>query len=335
MFSAQTIVRSGLNLRQNKPMRIVVLDGFTLNPGDLSWDELRSLGTCEIYDRTSPEEVVPRAQGAEVVLTNKTVLTREQLTALPALKYIGVLATGTNVVDLAAARAQGIPVTNAPAYSTQSVAQTTLALLLELTHHVGHHATSVRGGQWSRCPDFSYWDQSLIELDGLMLGIVGLGRIGQAVAQIAASFGMRVMAHAPRPKAALAFVELVGLDQLFRECDVLSLHCPLSRETEHLVNADRLASMKPTAFLLNTSRGGLVDEAALADALNSDRIAGAGLDVLSVEPPPSDNPLLRAKNCVITPHFAWGTRAARVRLMKTVVANVDAFVSGKLQNVVN
>jgi glycerate dehydrogenase len=316
-------------------MRIVVLDGFTLNPGDLNWDELGSLGTCEIYDRTSLDEVVQRARDAEIVLTNKTPLTREHLAALTALQYVGVLATGTNIVDISAARARGIPVTNVPAYGTKSVAQTTLALLLEFTHHVGHHSLSVRGGQWSRCLDFCYWDRPLIELEGLTFGIVGFGRIGQAVAQIAASLGMRVMAYSRNPKSTHSFVRFVDLNRLFRESDVLSLHCPLSGETERLVNAERLAMMKSTAFLINTSRGGLIDEAALADALNAGWLAGAGLDVLSAEPPPSHNPLLRAKNCLITPHFAWATGAARARLMKVAIANVRAFLSGEPQNVVN
>lgn len=317
-------------------MNIVVLDGFTLNPGDLSWDELKSFGTCEIYDRTSQAEVVPRAAAAEIVLTNKTALTREHIKNLPKLKYIGVLATGYNIVDVAASREQNIPVANIPTYGTRSVAQMTLALLLELTQHVGHHAQTVRDGGWAKSLDFCYWDFSLVELDRLTIGIVGYGRIGRAVGELAAAFGMRVISYAPRsPKEISPHVQFVGLDDLFVRSDVISLHCPLTPETKYLVNAKRLAQMKRTAFLINTSRGPLIDEQALADALNEERIAGAGLDVLAVEPPRPENPLLNAKNCIVTPHIAWATRAARARLMETAVANVRAFLDGQLQNVVN
>ncbi len=316
-------------------MNLVVLDGYTLNPGDLSWDELRALGACEIYDRSSDAEVLPRAASAEILLTNKTVLSRATVEALPRLRYIGVLATGTNVVDLQAARERGIPVTNVPAYGTASVAQTTMALLLELTQGVGHHAQTVREGRWSRTPDFCYWDQPLVELSGLTMGIVGLGQIGKAVAELSAAFGMSILAFTPRPKAAPGFIRFVDLETLFRQSDVLSLHCPLTTETRGLVNAPRLALMKPSAFLLNTSRGALVDEAALASALNAGRLAGAGLDVLSVEPPPRDNPLLTARNCLITPHYAWGTRAARSRLLRIAVENIRGFLTDRPQNVVN
>ncbi|HWW02273.1 MAG TPA: D-2-hydroxyacid dehydrogenase [Candidatus Acidoferrum sp.] len=318
-----------------QPMKIIVLDGYTLNPGDLSWDELKSLGTCEVYDRLEPGEIVRFASKSEIVLTNKTELTREHLRQLPRLKYIGVLATGTNIVDLGAARELGIPVTNVPTYSTRSVAQTALALLLELTHNVGHHSHTVREGRWTRRRDFCYWDRPLIELDGLTMGIVGFGRIGGAVGELAAALGMRVLVCRPGARSLPPFARQVGLETLFRESDVVSLHCPLTPETRNLVNTERLAWMKSTAFLLNTSRGQLVDEPALAAALNSGRLAGAGLDVLSVEPPPEDNPLLSAKNCFITPHLAWATRAARSRLMQTAVANVRAFLEGKPQNVVN
>ena len=316
-------------------MNIVVLDGFTLNPGDLDWKELHSLGPCAIYDRTPPAEVLRRAAKAEILLTNKTDLTARTIRQLPQLKYIGVLATGTNVVDLAAARARGIPVANVPAYGTKSVAQMTFALLLELTQHTGHHARTVREGRWTRSEDFCYWDFPLLELDGLTLGIVGYGRIGRAVSDLGAAFGMKVLAYHPRACTAAAGVRFVELDPLFAESDVVSLHCPLTPQTANLVNAQRLALMKPTAFLLNTSRGPLVDETALADALNSGRIAGAGLDVLSIEPPRADNPLLTARNCLITPHLAWGTRAARSRLLKIAVENVRAFLRGQPQNVVN
>lgn len=316
-------------------MRIVVLDGYALNPGDLSWADLKAFGSCEIYDRTPPGEVVSRASEAEIALTNKTELSRTHLEKLPLLKYIGVLATGTNIVDLAAARERNIVVTNVPAYGTKSVAQTTFALLLELTQHAGHHAETVRAGRWTRSPDWSYWDRPLIELDGLTMGIVGYGRIGSAVANLAEAFGMRVLAANPSRKTGPASVEFVSLDDLFRRSDVVSLHCPLSASTRHLVNAERLGLMKPSAFLLNTSRGALVDEPALAAALNSDRLAGAGLDVLSQEPPPADNPLLTAKNCLITPHLAWATGAARARLMKIAIENVRSFLAGNPQNVVS
>jgi len=316
-------------------VKIVVLDGFTLNPGDLSWNELESLGECEIYDRSPPPEVVKRAADAEIVLTNKTVLNREQILALPKLKYIGVLATGYNIVDVAAARDRNIPVTNVPTYGTRSVAQHTFSLLLELTQHVGHHAQTVRDSRWTNGPDFCYWDYPLVELDALTMGIVGFGRIGKAVAELAMAFGMNVLATSPTTRPAPGGVQFVELELLFRQSDVVSLHCPLTPQTMNLVNKERLASMKPSAFLLNTSRGPLVDEPALAEALNSGQIAGAAVDVLSVEPPPADNPLLRAKNCIVTPHIAWATRAARSRLLQIAVANVRALLNGRLENAVN
>lgn len=316
-------------------MNICVLDGFTLNPGDLNWDELRSLRSCEIYDRTPVAEIISRAAPAEIILTNKAPLTRETINALPKLKYIGVLATGTNVVDLAAARERSIPVTNIPAYGARSVAQATIALLLELTNRVGHHTQRVRDGAWTPATDWCFWDSPLVELDGLTLGIVGYGRIGAAVAEIAHALGMSIIAYSPSQKVAPPFVKFVDLENLFRTSDVVSLHCSLTPQTQKLINAERLTWMKPSAFLLNTSRGLLVDEAALAEALNSGRLAGAGLDVLSTEPPPADNPLLRARNCLITPHNAWGTRAARSRLMRVAVENARAFLNGQPQNVVN
>jgi glycerate dehydrogenase len=318
-----------------RAMNICVLDGFTLNPGDLSWDELRQLGPCEIHDRTPPAEIIARAANADIVLTNKASLPRQTIAALPRLKYIGVLATGTNVVDLTAARERHIPVTNIPAYGTRSVAQATIALLLELTNRVGPHAQRVRDGAWTRSQDWCFWDAPLVELEELTLGIIGYGRIGAAVADTATALGMKVIAHNSSSKPTPPSVTLVDLETLFRTSDVVSLHCPLTPQTQQLVNAERLAWMKPTAFLLNTSRGLLVDEAALAEALNTGRLAGAGLDVLSVEPPPASNPLLHAKNCLITPHNAWGTRAARLRLITIAVANVLAFLNGTPQNVVN
>jgi len=316
-------------------MNIVVLDGFTLNPGDLSWEELESLGTCAVYDRTPPAEVARRAADADIVLTNKAELTAGHIQNLPRLKYIGVLATGTNVVDLAAAHARGIPVTNVPTYGTRSVAQMTFALILELAHHVGHHAATVREGRWTHNTDWCYWDFPLVELDGLTLGVVGFGRIGRAVGELGAAFGMKVLACDPAAGTPPPGVRFVELESLFRESDIVSLHSPLTPQTANLVNARRLSLMKPTAFVINTSRGPLVNEAALADALNSGRIAGAAVDVLSKEPPPADNPLLTARNCIITPHLAWATRAARARLMKIAVQNVRAFLQGQRQNVVN
>lgn len=316
-------------------MRIVVLDGFTLNPGDLSWDELKTLGPCEVYERTAPPDILVRAAGAEVLLTNKVPLTAGIIAQLPGLKYIGVLATGTNVVDLAAARQRRIVVTNVPAYSTASVAQAVFALLLEWTHHAGHHSQSVHEGGWTRAQDFCYWDFPLIELAGLAMGIAGFGRIGRAVAERAVAFEMKVLVYVPTPRPLPPFAQAVDLETLFRQSDVLSLHCPLTEQTRHLINGRSLSWMKPTAFLLNPSRGGLVDEPALAQALDTGRIAGAGLDVLSTEPPEASNPLLRARNCFITPHFAWATGAARTRLMRVAVENVAAFLKGKPQNVVN
>ncbi|MEN6458741.1 MAG: D-2-hydroxyacid dehydrogenase [Thermoguttaceae bacterium] len=317
-------------------MQIVVLDGYALNPGDLSWAPLEAIGPCVVHDRTAPAEIVRRAAEAEIVLTNKTVLSRETIAQLPRLRYIGVLATGYNIVDVAAARERGIVVTNVPDYATPSVVQMVFAHLLNLTLHVADHGRGVAAGRWTACPDFAYWDFPLIELAGLTLGIVGFGRIGRAVAKVAVALGMTVLAYGVRRPAAIpSGVRFTGLDELFCESDVVSLHCPLTPETHHLVSAERLARMKPGAMLINTGRGPLVDEAALADALNSGRLAGAGLDVLSTEPPPADNPLLHAKNCCLTPHIGWATAAARKRLVDCVVANVRDFLAGSPQNVVS
>jgi len=314
---------------------IVVLDGHTLNPGDLAWDALHAMGSCEIYARTPPAQVVSRAQEAQIVLTNKTVLSRESIERLPQLKYIGVLATGYNVVGVEAAKRQGICVTNVPAYGTPSVAQMVFAHVLNLTQHVGEHARSVRAGDWSRCEDFCYWNSPLVELAGLTLGIVGFGRIGRETAKLARAFGMKVIYHdvstVPVPSSE---AQPVDLDTLLRDSDVVSLHCPLTQANRGLVNKQRLEMMKPGAFLINTSRGPLVDEPALAEALNTGRIAGAGLDVLCEEPPRADNPLLSARNCCITPHIAWATRSARQRLMEIAISNVRAFLEGSPQNVV-
>jgi len=316
-------------------MRIVVLDGYTLNPGDLSWAGLHELGQCQIHDRTSPDDIVRRAQEAEIVLTNKTQLSKETLAQLPKLRYIGVLATGYNVVDVKAAHKQNICLTNIPAYGTVSVAQMVCAHLLNLTQHVAEHGQSVQAGDWSRSRDFCYWNFPLVELAGLTMGIIGLGRIGQTTARLALDFGMKVIYFdVEKSITPQVDAQAVDLDTLFQESDVVSLHCPLTDSNFRLVNEQRLKLMKPTAFLINTSRGPLIDERALADALNTGKIAGAGLDVLSREPPEADNPLLKAKNCYITPHIAWATRAARQRLMDIALTNIRAFLNGKPQNVV-
>ena len=317
-------------------MRLTILDAFTANPGDLSWSGLESLATCTFHDRTPASQTLERAKDCEIVLTNKTVLNGDTIRALPKLKYIGVLATGYNVVDIHVARERGITVTNVPGYSTPSVAQTVIALLLELTHRVGHHAQTVCEGRWSRCEDFCYWDGSLVELNGLTMGIFGYGAIGEGVARIALAMGMKVVAYrrnwATEP---LAGVERVHREEIFERSDVLSLHCPLTEDTRELINATTLADMKRSAFLINTARGPLINEAELADALNSGRIAGAGLDVLSTEPPAATNPLITAKNCIITPHIAWATKASRGRLIDVAVGNVKAFLAGKPVNVVS
>jgi len=314
-------------------MKIVVLDGYTANPGDLDWSPLVALGELTVHDRTAAALTLERAAGAQVVLTNKVVLGATELAALPDLRYIGVLATGYNVVDVSAARERGIVVTNVPAYSTPSVAQHVFALLLELTRGAGRHAALVRQGRWSSSPDFAFWEGAQVELAGLTFGIVGFGAIGRAVARIAGAFGMRVLVHTRTPDpAAWPEVTFVGSDELFTTADIVSLHCPLTDETRGLVNAGRLAAMKPTAYLINTGRGPLVDEAALAAALHAGRIAGAGLDVLSQEPPQANNPLLLAPNCVITPHLAWATTASRQRLLDVAVDNVRAFLAGELRN---
>jgi glycerate dehydrogenase len=315
--------------------RLVVLDGFTLNPGDLDWSPLAALAPLTIHERTPPAEIPERAQSAQMLLTNKTPLTRAVIEALPDLRYIGVLATGYNVVDTAAAKERGILVTNVPGYGTTAVAQHVFALLLELTQHTGLHSDTVRAGEWSRSVDWCYWRTPLVELAGLTMGIAGYGAIGQAVARIARAFGMNILASVRTPRTAEEGVEFVSMDDLFRRADVVSLHCPLTPETQGLVNASRLATMKPSAFLINTGRGPLVVEAELAEALRAGRIAGAAADVLSTEPPAADNPLLTAPNCLITPHLAWATRASRQRLMDAVVENVRAFLTGKPVNVVN
>ena len=316
-------------------MNIVILDGYTLNPGDLNWNELRSLGNCMIHDRTKPNEIIERAQNAEILLTNKTVLSREIIFQLPNVKYIGLLSTGVNVVDVIAAKEKNITVTNVPAYSTMSVAQLVFALLFELTNHVGHHSDEVQKGRWSSHNDFSFRDFPLIELSGKKFGIIGYGNIGKAVAAIAAALGMVVLVSTRSTKISDDSVHFVDKETLFKSSDVVSLHCAFNDETKHLVNARTLSLMKQSAFLINTGRGALVDEQALADALNSDSIAGAGLDVLSTEPPSIHNPLLTAKNCIITPHIAWASFEARQRLMNVVVENVRCFINNKPINIVS
>ena len=315
-------------------MNIVVLDGYTTNPGDCSWDPVAEFGRLEVFERTAIQEIQRRAGNAEVVLTNKTPLSAEILAELPHLKLISVLATGVNVVDLEAAGARGITVCNVPGYSTPNVAQAVFALLLELTNQTALHAAEVRDGNWSSCPDFCFWRGELVELDGRTLGLVGYGAIGQAVAAVGRALGMNVLAARRKSSVSADGVTYTDVDTIFRESDVVSLHCPLTSETKELVNAKRLSVMKPTAYLINTSRGGVIHEQDLADALNEERIAGAGLDVLSVEPPPVSNPLLTAKNCLITPHIAWASRAARQRLIEATSENVRGFVDGSPQNVV-
>jgi glycerate dehydrogenase len=313
---------------------LVVLDGYTANPGDLSWDGLDKLGPLTVYDRTPPEKTVERASGAALLFTNKTALPAEVIEALPKLEYIGLLSTGYDVADIEAAAARGIPVSNVPAYSTDSVAQLTFAHLTNLAQRVAHHAETVRAGQWAESVDFAYWNTPQVELAGRTLGVVGLGRIGQAVADIGNAFGMDVIAYNPSEKD-VPGVEQVTLDRVFEESDAVTLHCPLTPDNHGLVDAERLAQMKETAFLVNTARGALIDEQALRDALEDEAIAGAGLDVLSQEPPPADHPLTDAPSCFVTPHVAWATRAARSRLMQTLVENAEAFLDGRPQNVVN
>ena len=314
-------------------MKIVVLDGYGLNPGDLSWEGMGALGELTVYDRTSPSELLVRSEGAEALITNKTLISAGDMAALPHLKYIGVLATGYNVVDIEAAKARGIVVTNIPAYSTSSVAQMVFAHILNITQRVGYYASENIQGRWSKNADFCYWDTNLVELDGKKMGIVGFGNIGQATARIAQAFGMQICVYSSKPQFALpSGIKKMELDELFAKCDVVSLHCPLTPDTKEMVNAERLKIMKPNAILINTGRGPLVNEQDLADALNEGRIAGAGLDVLSVEPSVEDNPLLSAKNCFVTPHIAWATLEARTRLMEIAVNNLKSYKEGRIIN---
>ncbi len=317
-------------------MKIVILDGFTAAPDEQSWNALKAMGGLTVYDRTRPEETVERAKEAEIVLTNKVLLRRQEIEQLPQLKYIGVLATGYNVVDLEAARERGIVVTNVPAYSTESVAQMVFSHLLTVTNRTEHYAQQNREGKWTSCPDFSYYDTELTELAGKTFGIVGLGNIGQRVAAIAQAFGMRVLAFTSKPADQLP--PAIGkrtMDELLRECDVLSLHCPLTADTHHLINRESLGKMKPSAILINTGRGPLVVDQDVANALRTKRLKAFCADVLTEEPPRADNPLLQCENAFITPHIAWASNEARARLVEVAISNVRAFVEGKPANVVS
>ena len=320
-------------------MKIVVLDGYTENPGDLSWEELGKLGELTVYDRTSltdEAETIARIGDAEIVFTNKTPITRKVLDACPGIRFISLLATGYNCVDYAYAREKGIPVTNVPTYGTASVGQFAIALLLEICHHIGHHDASVHAGNWERCADWCYWDYPLIELAGKTMGIIGFGRIGQTTGRIARAMGMEVLAYDSHPSdAGRAIAEYVDLDALLARSDVVALHCPLFPETEGIINRETIAKMKDGAILLNNSRGPLVVEQDLADALNAGKLAAAGLDVVSTEPIRGDNPLLQAKNCIITPHISWAPKESRQRIMDCAVSNVKAFLAGSPVNVVN
>lgn len=317
-------------------MKIVILDGFTAAPDELSWNALKAMGGLTVYDRTRPEETVERAKEAEIVLTNKVLLRRQEIEQLPQLKYIGVLATGYNVVDLEAARERGIVVTNVPAYSTESVAQMVFSHLLTVTNRTEHYAQQNREGKWTSCPDFSYYDTELTELAGKTFGIVGLGNIGQRVAAIAQAFGMRVLAFTSKPADQLPpAIGKRAMDELLRECDVLSLHCPLTADTHHLINRESLGKMKPSAILINTGRGPLVVDQDVANALRTKRLKAFCADVLTEEPPRADNPLLQCENAFITPHIAWASNEARACLVEVAISNVRAFVEGKPANVVS
>ncbi len=317
-------------------MKIVVLDGYGVNPGDLSWDEMKQFGELSVYERTKPEEVLERAKDADVLLTNKVIISAKEINALPKLKYIGVLATGFNVVDIAVAKSKGIIVTNIPAYSTDSVAQMTFAHILNMTNRIEHYAEQNRKGRWSSNADFCYWDTPLHELSGKTLGLVGLGNIGMKVAKIAHTFGMDVFAFTSKNSASLPEgIQKTTMEGLFGISDILSLHCPLTDSTRELINKDSLKRMKKGALLVNTGRGPLVNEQDVAEALKSGQLGGYGSDVMCIEPPTADNPLFSAPNAYITPHIAWANYEARVRLMNIAVANIEAFVNGSPQNVVN
>ncbi|MEG1615642.1 MAG: D-2-hydroxyacid dehydrogenase [Bacteroidales bacterium] len=314
-------------------MNIVILDGYGLNPGDLSWEGIESLGQVTLYDRTSSKDTVNRSRNAEALLTNKTVITREMMEQLPNLRYIGVLATGYNVIDIEAAKEKGIIVTNIPAYSTNSVAQMVFAHLLNITNQVGLHAQEVTKGRWSANKDFTFWDTPQIELAGKTIGLIGLGHTGMATAKLALAFGMKVIALTSKDSSMLPEgIVPVSKEKLFSTSDVVSLHCPLTSDTTEIINADTLALMKPSAIVINTGRGGLVNETDLSNALNNNQLYAAGIDVLSTEPPATDNPLLTAKHCYITPHIAWATLEARARLMDIATDNLHSFQQGRIKN---
>lgn len=318
-------------------MKIVNLDGYTTNPGDLSWDGIKRFGDYTVYDRTPADKVIERAKGANILIINKTVVTKEILDALsPELEYIGLQSTGYNVVDCEYARKLGVTVCNIPSYSTNAVAQLVFAFILQITNEVTLHADAVRNGEWCRCEDFCFWKKPLTELAGKTIGIIGFGAIGQKVAQISRAFDMKILAYNPRPKSAGNLdVAFTDMDTLLKKSDIITCHCPLTSETKGLINAENIAKMKNSAIFINTSRGPVVDEQALADALNCSKIRAAGLDVLETEPARTDNPLLTAKNCYITPHIAWAALETRARLLKILEENLEAYISGKPQNVVN
>ena len=317
-------------------MKIVILDAYTVDQGELTWDGLKELADVETYERTAPEEVVARCKGAEMVLTNKVVLDASVLNMLPRLQYIGVLATGYNVVDLEVASRQNIVVTNIPAYSTESVAQMVFCHLLNIVSRADHYANENRKGKWTASPDFCYLDHDLFELYGKKMGIIGLGNTGMATARIATGFGLQVLAYTSKDEEDLPYdIMKADIDTIFEQCDIVSLHCPLTESTRNLVNAERLEMMKSSAILINTGRGPLVEDAAVAEALNNDQIAAYAADVLTTEPAPADNPLLTAKNCYLTPHIAWATREARQRLINICTENVRAYLDGEPINQVN
>ena len=317
-------------------MKIVILDGYTENPGDLSWEGFANLGDLTVYDRTAPQDIIPRIGAANIVIVNKTPITRDTLAACPGIKYIGVLATGYNVVDVDAAREQGVIVTNIPTYGTAAVAQMAMALLLEVCHHVGSHSDAVHAGQWSQSPDFCFWNYPLIELAGKTFGAVGFGRIGQKTAEIAKAFGMTILAHdAVENESGKALADYVSLEELLAQSDIISLHCPLTPATEGLINKKTIAAMKDGAILINTSRGPLLAEDEVAAALHSGKLAAVAVDVVSTEPISADNPLLTAPNCLITPHIAWAPKESRARLMDIAVQNLKAYAQGAPINVVN
>ena len=318
-------------------MKIVVLDGYTLNPGDISWEGMEAFGEVTVYDRTKAEEVVERIGDAEVVYTNKTPITKETMDACPGMKFIGVLATGYNIVDVAAAKEKGIPVSNIPTYGTAAVSQFAIALLLELCHHIGEHSDAVKAGEWTSNPDWCFWKYPLVELAGKNMGIIGFGRIGQDTGKIAQALGMKVLAYDAfkRPELESDTCKYVNLDTLLAQSDVISLHCPLFPDTEGIINKDTIAKMKDGVMIINDSRGPLIVEQDLRDALDSGKVAGAALDVVSTEPIQMDNPLLGAKNVILTPHIAWAPKESRQRLMDIAVDNLKCYVDGKPQNVVN